>query len=157
MKPGIGSEWSVRAKKPTAKHCRLPKDGDGLVSNIGALCSVMKELFRERDYTKVGYFQSVLEAEGIATIVKNKHLTMSGLSEIPIPEFFPALCVINDEDYGRAIDVIRRQIEDNAKGADLEIACPACGETNPGNFDLCWSCGAEIATGGLPGSDISPA
>ena len=132
-------------------------DGDGLVNTIGALSSGMKELFRERDYTKVGYFQSVLEAEGIATIVKNKHLTMSGLSEIPIPEFFPALCVIDDGDYGRALDIIRRQIEDNSKGADLEIECPACGETNPGNFDLCWSCGAEIANSGLPGSDMPSA
>lgn len=110
----------------------------------------MRELFRERDFTKVGYYQSVLEAEGIATLVKNKHLTMSGLSEIPIPEFFPALCVMDDEDYERAMEIIRFRITENSKGAELEIECPACGETNPGNFDFCWSCDAEIARTDLP-------
>ncbi|MBG7608823.1 MAG: DUF2007 domain-containing protein [Verrucomicrobia bacterium] len=104
----------------------------------------MKELFRERDYTKVGYFQSVLEDAGIPTIVRNKHLTMSGLAEIPIPEFFPALCVINEEDYERAMELIRRRHKENIVGADLEKTCPGCGETNPGNFDVCWSCGINI-------------
>lgn len=105
---------------------------------------LMKELFRERDYTKVGYFQSVLEDAGIPSIVRNKHLTMSGLTEIPIPEFFPALCVINDEDYDRAMELIRCRYEENIAGADLEKKCPGCAEVNPGNFDVCWSCGAEF-------------
>jgi hypothetical protein len=105
----------------------------------------MKELFRERDYTKVGYFESVLEAEGIPTIVRNKHLTMSGLTEIPIPEFFPALCVIDDEDYEPAMGIIRKHLTENSVGVEREVKCPSCGETNPGNFDVCWSCGAEFA------------
>lgn len=107
----------------------------------------MKELFREQDFTKVGYFQSVLEAEGISTIIRNKYLTMSGLTEIPIPEFFPALCVMDEADYPRAMDIIRSHITENAKGADLEIKCPSCGETNPGNFDLCWFCGTDMGSG----------
>ncbi len=104
----------------------------------------MQELFRERDYTKVGYFESVLEAEGIPTLVRNKHLTMSGLSEIPIPEFFPALCVMRDEDYDRAMAIIREHLTENGMGAETEVSCRSCGETNPGNFDLCWSCGADL-------------
>ena len=110
----------------------------------------MNELFRERDFTKVGYFHSVLEDEGIATIVRNKHLTMSGLTEIPIPEFFPALCVMDDGDYPRAMEIIRKRIIDNAVNADIEVKCPACGEMNPGNFDVCWSCGSEMANAALP-------
>lgn len=105
----------------------------------------MRELFRERDYTKVGYFESVLEAEGIATIVRNKHLTMSGLAEIPIPEFFPALCVMNDEDYEPAMEIIRKHLLENSVGVEREVACPGCGEMSPGNFDICWSCGGDLA------------
>lgn len=116
----------------------------------------MKELFRERDFTKVGYYQSVLESEGIATIVRNKHLTMSGLTEIPIPEFFPALCVMEDSDYDRAMEIIRLSLTENSKGVELEIECPACGETNPGNFDFCWSCDAEIRNTGLSPDDPQP-
>jgi hypothetical protein len=102
----------------------------------------MKELFRERDFTKVGFFESVLEAEGIPTIVRNKHLTMSGLTEIPIPEFFPALCVINDEDYEPAMEIIRKHLTENSIGVEREVTCTACGEPSPGNFDVCWACGA---------------
>ncbi len=104
----------------------------------------MKELFRERDFTKVGFFQSILESEGIATIVRNEHLTSSGLTEIPIPEFFPALCVVNDEDYERAINLLRERAVENEKNADKEIDCPKCSEENPGNFDVCWSCGGDL-------------
>jgi Putative prokaryotic signal transducing protein len=105
----------------------------------------MTELFRERDYTKVGYFESVLEAEGIPTFVRNKHLTMSGLTEIPIPEFFPALCVMNDQDYEPAMEIIRKHLTENSVGVEREVTCDGCGETNPGNFDVCWSCGGDIA------------
>jgi hypothetical protein len=104
----------------------------------------MKELFREWDYTKVGYFESVLEAEGIPVIVRNKHLTMSGLTEIPIPEFFPALCVVYDEDYEPAMEIIRRHLTENSVGVEREVKCGACGEASPGNFDVCWSCGADL-------------
>ena len=104
----------------------------------------MKELFREKDFTRVGYYQSILEAAGIPTMVRNEHLAMSGLTEIPIPEFFPALCVMRDEDYENAMEIIREQYEENLKGADTETICQSCGEANPGNFDICWSCGAEL-------------
>ena len=105
----------------------------------------MKELFRERDFTRVAYFQNLVEAEGISTFIRNQHLTNSGLSEIPIPEFFPALCVLNDEDHPAAVEIIRRSLEENARNADAEeIPCPGCGEPNPQNFELCWSCGKPL-------------
>lgn len=105
----------------------------------------MKELFREQDITRVSYFRSVLEDHGIATIIKNEYLTGSGLTEIPIPEFFPALCVMNDEDYDEAVKIIREYLTDNEKDADKEITCIPCGEKNPGNFEMCWSCGKAVS------------
>ncbi len=101
----------------------------------------MKELFRERDSTIVGYYQSVLESEGIPTFIRNQNaVTMMG-TEIPIPEFFPALCVVNDDDYDSAVAVIkeRRNAENDAASAE-EWTCENCNEANPGNFDICWSC-----------------
>ena len=105
----------------------------------------MKELFREADFTRVAFYQGLVEAEGIPTFIRNQHLTNSGLTEIPIPEFFPALCVMNDEDYVRAVQIIRLHLTADNSSADTEVPCPACGEMSPGNFDLCWSCGAELA------------
>ncbi len=105
----------------------------------------MKELFREQDITRVSYYQAVLEENGIPTLVRNEHLTGSGLTEIPIPEFFPALCVLHDEDYAQAVALIREHLTANQKNADIEINCVSCGETNPGNFEICWSCGEPVS------------
>lgn len=104
----------------------------------------MKELFREQDITRVSYFRAVLEDHGIATLIKNEYLTASGLTEIPIPEFFPALCVMNDEDYEEAVSIIREQLAENEKDAEKELTCVSCKETNPGNFEICWSCGNHV-------------
>lgn len=104
----------------------------------------MKELFREPDITRVSFFRMLLEEEGIPTIIRNEYLTMSGLSDIPIPEFYPALCVSEDADYPRAVGLIREHLAKERQGSREEIPCPACGESNPGNFELCWSCGAGL-------------
>lgn len=108
----------------------------------------MKELFREQDFTRVGYFQTVLEGEGIRTHIRNQDLAGAGLSEMPIPDFFPALCVVNDEDYPRAIEILRRHAEESAKNSESEVNCPNCSEENPGNFDVCWSCGSPLSPPG---------
>ena len=104
----------------------------------------MKELFREQDITRVSYYKMVLEQEGIPTMIRNEHLTCAGLTEIPIPEFFPALCVMDDADYPRAVEIVRRYLAENAAGADEEIPCRHCEEPNPGNFDVCWACGKPV-------------
>ena len=105
----------------------------------------MRNNFWQMVYTRVGYYQSVLEGEGIKTIVRNKDLNGSGITEVPIPEFFPALCVMNEEDYEPALEILRRHVTENAAGSETEHSCVACGEINPGNFYVCWSCGKEVA------------
>ncbi|MBK1790687.1 DUF2007 domain-containing protein [Persicirhabdus sediminis] len=100
----------------------------------------MKELYRHKDHSTVAYYKSILEAEGIAVMLRNEHATMSGLSDIPIPEFYPNICVMNDEDYPRAWEIMKRTMVTNSEKANLEVACSSCGEINPGNFDLCFSC-----------------
>jgi hypothetical protein len=104
----------------------------------------VKELFREQDITRVSYYKAVLEEEGIPTMIRNEFLTFSGITEIPIPEFFPALCVLNDDDYMRAVAIIREHLNASQMDSDTEIACVSCGENNPGNFGVCWSCGKPL-------------
>ena len=96
----------------------------------------MKELFRERDAARVGFYQSLLEAEGIPTHVRNRDLVTTMGTEVPIPEFFPALCVINDEDYDAAIDCLRYHTEEagapdllphETKGIVAFGVCAICG------------------------------
>lgn len=104
----------------------------------------MKELFREPDLTRVSYFQALVEDAGIPTIIRNQQLTFSGLTEIPIPEFYPALCVLEDSDYDAAVGIIRAALAESKKEPGPDITCPSCGEACPGNFDQCWNCGDPL-------------
>lgn len=100
----------------------------------------MKELFRERDFTVVGYYQTVLEGEGIATFIRNQNLT-NMVTDVPIPDFFPALCVMEDEDYERATEILKSHVRAAEQPTGADWKCAACGEENPGTFEVCWSCG----------------
>lgn len=104
----------------------------------------MKELFRESDFTRVAILQSLLEAESIPTFIRNQDLSSCGPVGFPIPEFYPALCVVNDEDFAAAVTIIRASLLASQHAADSEIPCPACNAMNPGNFRLCWSCDAPL-------------
>ena len=107
--------------------------------------AIMKDLFREFDFTKVGYYQSMIESHGIETFVRNRDVSgLAGEASV-IPDLWPTLCVVHDEDYDKAMQIIRDSVSDNAERADQEVSCAQCGETNPGNFDLCWSCGETIS------------
>lgn len=105
----------------------------------------MKELLRYRDYTTVSYYNSLLKAEGIPTMLRNENLHMTGLAEIPITEFYPNICVINDEDYERAREILKDAMFTDEKLAQQERHCSECNEPNPGNFELCYACGTEFS------------
>ena len=109
----------------------------------------MKELFRERELETVSFYKQLLENEGIPCLIRNENLTMSGLTDFPIPEFFPALNVLHDEDYQRAMEIIRQQLHEtrtkSAGDPDQESPCPSCGEMNPQNFAQCWSCDSSLS------------
>lgn len=104
----------------------------------------MKEIFRHRELAMVTIRQAILEEAGIATVLKNEDIAAT---EASIPPFWPALYVIKDEEKNRAIQVIRERLAEMAEGVDEEIICPNCGESNPGNFDTCWSCEAVLRPG----------
>lgn len=101
----------------------------------------MIELLREPDLIRIGPLRQMLESEGIRTFVRNENL--SNL-EAPIPVFQPALCVVDDADYPRAVSLIR-QFEEPVGDPLMEIRCPQCGETSPGTFAQCWNCQAPLA------------
>ena len=107
----------------------------------------MKELFREQDFTRVGLYRSMLESEGIPTFVLNENAeTMTTM--VPIPEFFPALCVVNDDDYDLAVEVLEKNAVHGARLSQQQHVCPKCQERSPGNFETCWSCGADLLSPG---------
>jgi hypothetical protein len=42
------------------------------------------------------------------------------------------------------MEILRQHRTDDAELSDREVTCDACGEPNPGNFEVCWNCGASI-------------
>lgn len=107
----------------------------------------MKEIYCDRDFTKVGYFQSILEEEGIPVMMRNRDL-VTFVTEIPIPLFFPSLCVLHDEDYDRALSILQPLVDSSRNEDVSDWQCPDCGHMIPGNFEICWACQAEPAATG---------
>jgi hypothetical protein len=102
----------------------------------------MLELLRYRDITRVTYYRDLLEQSGISTLIRNENLsTAEGVS---IPDFFPALCILNEEDKQAAIDLIRADLEQREEPEAPDLICRTCLEHSPANFDTCWRCGSSI-------------
>ena len=102
----------------------------------------MKEVFRAFEFTQVGYYQSILESAGIATLIRNQGPELNGTGEVPVQ--YPSLCVIDESDYSKAAEIIGQLLKERELPTGIDIACPACQEPNPGNFEICWNCGVSL-------------
>jgi hypothetical protein len=103
----------------------------------------MKELYRHHDHARIGLLESLLKEAGIAVFLRNRNLTMTGLSEIPIPEFYPAICVLNSEDEDKALGLIQGFLADEKRPLGEDWRCKNCGEAVPDSMAECWKCQTE--------------
>lgn len=108
----------------------------------------MIKVFEDFDVTLVGYYQSMLEASGIETFLKNQFST-SGAGELPFVEVIPQIWVLdeNKEDQAKALIADLQTSKDDKTG--LPWKCPQCGEPQEAVFTNCWKCStarAEPAT-----------
>ena len=81
-----------------------------------------------------------LSSLGIVTHILNANLA-GALGEVPFLQTQPEIWVDDDTQATRAREALA-----GLRDAPLrdEKACPACGETNPGNFMSCWQCGSAL-------------
>lgn len=100
----------------------------------------MREIYVSPDYTRVGFYKSILDQAGIPGFIRNA--AGNGLTEIPVPLFYPALCVLHDGDYDRAMELVK-EVHFARRTRLPEWICPACQAKVPGNFEICWQCGQE--------------
>ena len=107
----------------------------------------MKEIFSDPDYTRVGYFESVLKEAGIRCFVRNAY-SHNLLTGIPSHLFYPKLCIIDDGDFGAAVELLTPLHQKLVPGAAArsDWTCGSCGESVPAEFDECWKCSAGRAT-----------
>ncbi len=100
----------------------------------------MRIVFVNQDHARVGFYKSVLDEMGIPSFIRNE-FSNNGLTEMPSGLFFPTLCVIDDEDYDEAMRILGTIYYGGASPLPDWI-CAKCQAEVPGNFDLCWQCGA---------------
>ena len=102
--------------------------------------TLMTEIFRNRDSVTTGTLQSLLESEGIRTYLRDEYGASTAF-----PTVIPALCILEDEDVERGVEMIRAYIDSsNASPKVDEQTCPQCGEISPGAFAVCWKCGEAL-------------
>ena len=102
----------------------------------------MRPVFVHNDPTLVGLKKSILESAGIACFIQNENSSANFgagfMGMVQSPVFDPVLCIVDDSRFDEAISLIRETPSPVVDGPDWK--CPKCGETIPGNFEMCWNC-----------------
>ncbi len=99
----------------------------------------MRDLITSIDSTRLGYFKSILDGADIPCFIRNE--TTAQLVNIFIAPLQPTLCLLNDADYDQASALLTPHQSPTTSFAE-EWLCPACKESNPASFELCWNCQA---------------
>ena len=101
----------------------------------------MKKVFTSPESILVHHYKNLLESEGIRAVVRNEILD-SVMGRVPFQETWPEVWVVNDLDYDRALQLIEGVPEESPSSS---WRCGTCGETNEGQFAVCWQCGTGYA------------
>ena len=99
----------------------------------------MRKIYENLDFTIVGHFQSILEENGIGTLVKNLG-SSSVMGEVPFTHAYPELWIADDADFAEALKILEPYYR-AMKETRPEWECE-CGETIAGSYGACWNCGA---------------
>ncbi len=111
----------------------------------------MKKVFTDEFITWVSQAQQILEQADIPCFLKNEYATSIG-GEIPFFENWPELWVHRDIDFEMAQQLLQPLRDSRQAASTTEPAedwqCQQCGESNEGQFAVCWSCGQmeDLAT-----------
>ena len=111
----------------------------------------MRRISHHHDLTILGLHKSILEEAGIASFVLNGNswwlangevallsLVLGKRDHIQNPLFAPVLCLVEDEDFEEALEILKAYQAPSLLGPDWD--CPGCGERISGNFEACWQC-----------------
>jgi hypothetical protein len=83
----------------------------------------------------------LLEGSGVSVEVRGEGLAPLG-GEIPVAETWVELWLWPQD--LEAARQLQEELKENEEAATRTVHCPKCREENPGNFELCWSCGLEL-------------
>lgn len=100
----------------------------------------MQKLYAAANLQEAYLILHRLDHANIDARIFNEH-AHGALGEIPFTHAYPEVWVLDGADLARARAVVAEF--QRAPVADPR-SCRACGESNPGAFELCWRCGATF-------------
>jgi hypothetical protein len=100
----------------------------------------LKRIYNAANLPEAHILADVLAQRGIRVRILNANAS-GAIGELPVDAAAPQLWLEDERNEARA-----RQVIEEFLGASpgTPKRCPACGEENPGSFDLCWSCGRNL-------------
>ena len=101
----------------------------------------MQRLFTAGTLVEAYLVQQLLESNSIRSIVFNEN-AQGAVGELPITEVWPEVWIEDPSFIKVAKDIIRDY--ENKQMVQSSYLCSSCAEQNPGNFELCWSCGVTF-------------
>src|ERR1700687_1121004 len=101
----------------------------------------MKRVFSAANLPEAHLLADLLARHGIRVRILNANAS-SIAGELPIDASLPQVWVDDPADVDRARKLIEGFFQPAAPRPNVK--CAACGEDNPGSFELCWSCGREL-------------
>lgn len=104
----------------------------------------MRALYEAANLHEAQLLVHRLEERGIRTHVRNAQLH-GALGELPL-SVLPIVCITEPIRWKHAQAVLEEFLEALRAPVPDDVVCPSCGETNPGNFEICWRCAAELPT-----------
>lgn len=101
----------------------------------------MQRIYSAGDSVTIDYLQSVLDAAGIESLIKNQYLS-GAAGGLPPNECWPELWIADESHYEESLRLIAAALAPPAR--DLcDWTCPGCGELIERQFGECWKCGAH--------------
>lgn len=100
--------------------------------------TMLKRVYTAADPIDAGLVKGLLESNGIETVVRGD-LLWGGRGDLPVSDDTAPTLWVSTEDFARA----RALVEDYQRPEEHpEWRCMSCGESNEGQFQQCWHCGA---------------
>jgi hypothetical protein len=108
----------------------------------GRYASQMFPIYRAGSLHEASLLGDRLHEAGLGFDIRNQQL-QGALGELPL-SVTPEVCVRREADVVPARRIVAAFETAQRTPIDDDLRCGECGEQNPSNFELCWSCRAEL-------------